>query len=125
MKLAIPLFGTRISPRFDCAPALMLVTLENGEVVKKERLLLGGLNPLERIAKLSEIGANVVICGAIDGFSHSLLIQRGIRIYSWVTGDAEKALKLFINGDLQPGIIIMPGGKRGCWRFRRGAKWKW
>ncbi len=35
MKVAIPIFGPRVSPRFDCAPSLLLFTVEDGKVVER------------------------------------------------------------------------------------------
>ncbi len=32
MKVAIPIFGPRVSPRFDFAPALLIFTLQDGKV---------------------------------------------------------------------------------------------
>ena len=29
-KIAIPTFGTRVSPRFDCAQAVLVVAFDNG-----------------------------------------------------------------------------------------------
>ncbi len=125
MKLAIPLFGTRISPRFDCAQELLIFTIEDGKILKKEKLLWRGVSPYDRIAELGKMGVNMVICGSVDGFFHNLLHQRGIRVYSWVTGDVEKAVELFLIGELQPGMILMPGGRRGRWRCGRRAGWRW
>lgn len=125
MKLAIPLFGKRISPRFDCATELLLITIENKEALKREKLLWRGLHAYERITELIKMGVDMLICGAIDGFSHTLLAQKGIKVYSWVTGEAENAIELFLKGHLQPGMILMPDGKSGRWRFRRGAGWRW
>jgi predicted Fe-Mo cluster-binding NifX family protein len=125
MKLAIPLFGTRISPRFDCAQELLMFTIEDGKIIKKDKLLWRGVNLYERIAELGKLGVNMVICGALDGFSHTLLRQRGIRVYSWVTGNAEKIVEIFLRGELHPGMILMPGGRRGHWRCGRRAGWRW
>ena len=33
MKVAIPTFGDRVSPRFDCANTFLVVTLERDEIV--------------------------------------------------------------------------------------------
>jgi predicted Fe-Mo cluster-binding NifX family protein len=125
MKLAIPLFGTRISPRFDCAQELLIFTIEDGKILKKEKLLWRGVSLYERIAELGGLGVNIVICGAVDGFSHTLMHQRRIGVYSWVTGNAEKIVEIFLRGELQPGMILMPGGRRGRWRCGRRAGWRW
>jgi len=125
MKLAIALFGTRISPRFDCAPELLRVTIENGEILSREKLLWRSLLPYARIAELAEMKVDMIICGAIDGISYNMLVQKGIRVYSWITGEAEKAVELFLKRELQPGMILMAGQKGRQWRCRKGARWRW
>jgi predicted Fe-Mo cluster-binding NifX family protein len=36
MKIAIPLFQERVSPRFDTSPVFLLSMVENGQVTKQE-----------------------------------------------------------------------------------------
>jgi len=125
MKVAIPLFGSRVSPRFDCAPDILLATVEGDKVIAREKFSAQKWHPLQLINQLFQWGAQVVICGAIDGFSSRFLSQRGLRAIPWVTGEAEEALKLFMEGRLEPGIILHPGGRRKRWRFcgGRGPRW--
>ena len=49
MKVAIPLFRNRISPRFDFSPELWIITVENGEVVHQDKLQTTHLNLLQRL----------------------------------------------------------------------------
>lgn len=66
MKIAIPIFGPRVSPRFDCAPGLLLFTLERGKVVDREELPLIPWDPWLRMEKLKEMNIQALICGGID-----------------------------------------------------------
>lgn len=121
MKVAIPLFGSRVSPRFDCAPDILFATVDGGKVASREKFSILRWHPFQLINQLLQMGAEVVICGAIDAFAARFLAQRGLRVIPWVTGQAEEALKLFIEGRLEPGIILQPRGKRRRWRFDRGG----
>ena len=98
MKIAIPLFDTRISPRFDHAQGFLLVEEENGEIIERKELPAVGLTPLTRVKKLSELGIDTLICGGIDRASAQQLSFNGVRIYSWVTGEGEDALRCFLSG---------------------------
>jgi len=119
MKIAIPLFNRRIAPRFDCAHDFLLAVAENGEVIEHEELPATRWTPLERVEKLKDLGVDIVICGGIDNVSARRLNFYRVRIYSWVTGRAEDALQSLIRGELEPGIMVGPGGRRrGRWRFR-------
>ena len=126
MKVAIPLFGSRVSPRFDCAQRMLLVKIEDKEVVEKEEIWVARWNPLQRITRLTELGIDTVICGGISNFSVRMLANNGIRVISWITGEAEEAIKLHLKGQLKPGVIMGPGGRRQRWRFlARGRRRGW
>ena len=119
MKIAIPLFGTRISPRFDHTKKFLLVTAENGNIIERQVLLTEGWTSFTRIKRLRELGIDTLICSGIDCFSARQLNFNGIRIYSWVTGEAEDALRCFLRGGLEPGDMVGSGGHRcGRWRFK-------
>ena len=119
MKIAIPLFNSRIAPRFDCAQDFLLAVAENGEVIEHEELSATRWTPLERVEKLKDLNVDIVICGGIDNVSARRLNFYRVRIYSWVTGRAEDALQSLIRGELELGIMVGSGGRRrGRWRFR-------
>ena len=121
MKIAIAIFGTRVSPRFDFAPGFMLVEMTNGEIVSRREIPAEGWDGFERIKELAELAVETVICGAIDQFSLRQLEVRGIKVYSWITGEAEDALSSFQKGQLKSGFMMAQGGRCcGRWRFRQG-----
>jgi predicted Fe-Mo cluster-binding NifX family protein len=109
MKIAIPIFGARVSPRFDFAPRLLLYTLEDGRVVGREELSLDSWNAWERVERLKQMGVEALICGGIPGCSAQALEEYRIRVISWVSGDAEEALSCFLRGELSPGRNLCPG----------------
>jgi len=106
MKIAIPLFDTRISPRFYYTKQFLLVTSENGAVIDRQQLPAEGLTSHTRVKKLIEQGVDTLICDDIDRTSAQHLSSNGIRIYSRVTGEAEDALRCFIQGGLE---LLLPG----------------
>ena len=120
VKIAVPLFDRRVAPRFDCAGDFLFAAVENGEIVECRKLPASGWNRRQRVKKLSELGVDILICGGIDKQSARLLVFYGIRMYTWVTGMAEDALRSFLKGDLESGTMVGSGGRpRGRWRFRR------
>lgn len=124
MKIAIPLFGTRISPRFDFSPEIRIITVEDGKVVHQENLLVAHLNLPQRLDQLASNGVNKVICGGIDGFCLNQLGSRGIDVVHNVVGEAEIASDLFMKGRLQPGFCCeRRGGRRFC-GLKKGPPWK-
>ena len=121
MKIAIPMFNSRVSPRFDFASKVMVATVDKGEVVEREIYSLNDLNPIRRSSLLSDLGVNVILCGGISSFSQRLINANAIEIIPMVQGEIEEVLDLFIKGNLTSAMI--PGlqekeskdhqGKRG------------
>lgn len=120
MKIAVPIFGKVISPRFDGAQVMVLLTVENGEVVAKEKWRTQNLPPLSLIRKLSGAEVDVLICGNIDSVSEEAVEAMGIKLIPWVTGEAEDAVACFLKGELAPGSIVGAQGVCGRWGVGMG-----
>jgi predicted Fe-Mo cluster-binding NifX family protein len=121
MKIAIPLFGNRISPRFDFSPEMWIITIEGKEVMDQERLSMGNLNLPQRLDHLAARGVDKVICGGIDGFSVNQLGNRGIDVVQDVIGEAQLAFDLFMKGRLRPGFCCERRRGRGFCAWRGGS----
>ena len=103
MKIAIPTFGDRVSPRFDFSPELWVLEVKRGEVVSQEKLSSANLNISQRVEQITSNGVDKVICGGIDEFSMSQLGSKGIEVVQDVIGEAAVAFGLFLKGRLRPG----------------------
>ncbi len=111
MKVAIPVFNSRVSPRFDFAPKILLATVNGKRVVEREQYSLVHLNPIRRNSLLCELGVDVLICGGISIFSQRLIVNKGIDLIPMVQGEVDQVLNLFINGNLDSSIIPTMQGK--------------
>jgi predicted Fe-Mo cluster-binding NifX family protein len=123
MKIAIPIFGNRISPRFDFSPELWIIEVERGKVVGQEKLSTANLNLPQRLEQVTSSGVDKVICGGIDWFSRNQLGSRGIDVVQDVIGDAEIVFNLFMKGRLRPGFCCERRGRRFC-GWKKGPPWK-
>jgi predicted Fe-Mo cluster-binding NifX family protein len=121
MKIAIPIFGNRISPRFDFSPEMWIITAENGELVNQEKLSTSNLNLPQRLEQITSNEVDKVICGGIDGFSLNQLGNRGIDVVQNVMGEAEIAFHLLMRGRLRPGFCCEKRGGRGFCPWRRDS----
>ena len=119
MKIAIPVFGTRISPRLDCAKKILLIKIEEKDrkVLSVEEKKFQTVEAGENIEFYLSNEIEVVICGAISIELQAFFVKHEIRVISWVTGEAQKALDLFIEGKLASGTMLCPGMKLRKWRF--------
>lgn len=115
-KVAIPLFGTRISPHFTYADMALLVEIENGEVAQSREIALGQTDELQRIQYLKSLEIDTLICGGISNIAEHMLAEQAVNVISWVTGEARDALEQFLCKRLAPGTWLCP--KRH--RCRRG-----
>jgi predicted Fe-Mo cluster-binding NifX family protein len=124
MKIAIPIFENRISPRFDFSPQMWVIEVERGKVVGQEKFSTANLNLPQRLEQITSNGIDKVICGGIDGLSRDQLGSRGIDVVQDVIGDADIVLNLFMRGRLRSGFCCEGRGRRGfCpWRKTSGGK---
>ena len=124
MKIAIPIFVNRISPRFDFSPEIWVIEVERGKVLGQEKLSTANLNLPQRLEQVTSNGVDKIICGGIDGLSRNQLGSKGIDVVQDVIGDADIVFDLFIRGRLRPGFCCERRGRRGfCpWRRESGGR---
>jgi len=122
MKVAIPQWQGRVSPVLDVAERVLVVDLiAGGEVSRRDAALAaGGL--LERARQLRQIGAEVLICGAISRPLELALEGAGIQIIPHTCGQVEEVLAAFIRGQLDQEVFLMPGCRGRRRRFRAGRR---
>lgn len=121
MKIAIPVFQTKISPRFDQAQGFVVLEMENDNIIVRKTLTTQGWSVLDKMKHLVDLEVNTLICGGIDRASLQYLGFKGIKIYSWVTGEVEDAVSCFLSHRMRPGIILGKHGTMiGRWQFCNG-----
>ncbi len=121
MKIAIPMFTTRVSPRFDFASKILIAAIADRKVIERQEFSLINLNPIRRNSLLCELGVNVLICGGISTFARRLAVGNGIDVIPMVQGEIEEVLNLFMGGDLSSAIIPVSSGKGNRYHGNRKA----
>jgi len=106
MKIAIPVFESRISPRFDFAPGFGLYEIEGKNVTGSREISCEGWSDIDRVSKLKALGVDTLICGGLPGYMLCLLTNNGIKVIPWIAGNASDALALFLEGRLDSGMVI-------------------
>ncbi len=120
MRLAIPTFGSRVSPRFDCSHKILLVDIEGGKIIGRREIDVSHWHPLSHINKVHDLKTDTVICGGICNRDYYGLFNDGIRVIPLVFGEVEEVIKAFLNGDLVGGSLRFRGRRR---RRECGRKW--
>ena len=100
MIIAIPIFGTRISPRFDCAVNLLIVTTRDDEISSREENSMEQLPWCKRIEILVQKEVDTVLCGGIRRCDFFLLTNAGMNVYAGLTGEVDSILHSFLAGEI-------------------------
>ena len=100
MKIAIPYWQGRISPVFDMAKEIMLIHVENGHVVGRNKTLIVEKNPLTRVNYIVQLGTEVLICGAILWSLQRALSSTGVHVIANIHGQVEDAIKALLSNQL-------------------------
>lgn len=112
MKIAIPLFGTRISPHFDYAKTALLITIEGSKVIESNEVLLGDCDAIQRVLHFKNAEITTLICGGVSNIAERMLAEKNITVIPWISGDAQDALKLFLQGRLTAGAMLCNGRRK-------------
>jgi predicted Fe-Mo cluster-binding NifX family protein len=103
MKIAMAHWQRRVSPVFDVADRLFLITIKDGREVRRESLRLASIDPFERARKLAERGVNVLLCGAVSAALEKALTAAGIQVLGFLGGEVESIVAAFLDGQLNDG----------------------
>jgi predicted Fe-Mo cluster-binding NifX family protein len=121
MKVAITVWGNRISPVFDSAQTLLITEISKSKIVDRQIEKIQAGLVCRMIDLLEKLRVEVLICGALSAWPAVLFETHGIELVPFIAGDAEMVLSLYAEGkDLAE--FIMPGCPRHrCCRGRRCA----
>jgi predicted Fe-Mo cluster-binding NifX family protein len=124
MRVALPLFGTEVAPRFAHASELLVVEIEGGQEVSRQVLSMRALDWHQRVQLLSRLGVSVVLAGGFNRCLWPVARASGLRVYWGQCGEAGAVLAAFVRGELQDPAQPEPppgGGPRQRCR-RRGRR---
>ena len=126
MRVAIPTWIDRVSPVFDVARRLVVVTLGGDRQVKREEAAIEAADLAVRVARVTQLGVDVLICGAISMPLEAMLASAGIRVIPHKCGRVEDIVVAFASGQLTDETFLMPGccGRRGRFRVRHRGGWR-
>jgi predicted Fe-Mo cluster-binding NifX family protein len=70
----------------------MVADVAEGDVHVRCEEEIADLDLAQRTALLKKLGVQALACGAISEFSHNALLERGIEVYPWVSGEVQDLL---------------------------------
>ncbi len=121
MKVSIPTRAGRVSPVFDVARQLLVVTIEEGRESFREQAAIEETQLSARVRCVTSLGVDVLICGAISMQLEAMLVSAGVRVIPHTCGAVEEIIQAFESGRLTDEEYLMPGccGRRRRIRGRR------
>ena len=125
MRVAIPTWTGRVSPVFDVARLLLVVDINDGAEVSRNEAIIEETQLVPRTRRVTQLGVNVLICGAISMPLEAMLVSAGVRVIPHTCGTVEEVLQAFASGGLTDERFLMPGccGRRRRFRGRhRGGR---
>lgn len=109
MRIAISIWGDKISPVLDTAAKLLIVENANQREIARFETYLKGQNIHRRCAFIQGLNIDVLICGAVSRQMSGMLTSSGIKVISEISGPAETVLEAYFQGTLMNSGFFMPG----------------
>ena len=109
MKIAIPVCGNRVSTVFDAAEELLMIENNPGAAPVQSRTFWREDTLIARAARIRELGAQVLICGALSEVVKRMLEAAGIRVIPFIRGTADEVFEAFCKGKLSRERFFLPG----------------
>lgn len=114
MKVAIPRMGERVAPCFEYCATMAVFTVDGAEVVDQVDAVIASHDPFDRVRLLRDRQVDTIICGGVQEPYEEALRASGITVISWVAGDVDDLLDMFLRGRLVAGTGARGGaGRRG------------
>ena len=108
MRAAITVFGSSVSPLFDAARKLLVADVDARRPPRRELREIGDLDLPQRLALLSTLEVQLVVCGGISAFLERSLVDRGIAVCPWVAAEIDEVLELLaVRGALDPRRVVV------------------
>ncbi|BBO80694.1 NifB/NifX family molybdenum-iron cluster-binding protein [Desulfosarcina ovata] len=109
MKVAVTVWEDRISPVFDASRRLLVVSIEKGCIVDRSVVIFNPERPSNLVKTLAELGAPVLICGAVSRVPATVIAAGGIVLIPFIAGKVERVLGAYAKGEPLTPTFVMPG----------------
>lgn len=100
MRIAVTYENGQIFQHFGHTEQFKLYDVEDGKITAEQIIptLGSGHGALAGFLSLNKVDA--LICGGIGGGAQTALSEAGIKLYGGVSGSADEAVKMFVEGRL-------------------------
>ena len=109
MKVAVTVWGDRISPVFDASRRLLVATIESARIVDRSYVIFNPERPSSLVKTLAELDVPVLVCGAVSQVPASVITAAGIQLIPFIAGRVERVLLAYAAGSPLAPTFVMPG----------------
>lgn len=100
MKIAVTYEDGEVFQHFGRTEQFKLYDIEDGKITGSQILGCNGASHSGVGMVLNTLGADVLICGGMGTGARNMVANMGIQLVSGITGDADSAVNMFINGKI-------------------------
>ncbi len=108
-RIAVTAWGDRVSPVFDSAQTLLLIEMAANKILERRYQHFHPWTLKHHLPYLLELEPEVIICGAISEEPALVLEKAGIMLISFISGEIEEILPLYMQGNKNWCGFAMPG----------------
>ena len=109
MKVAITIWDNRISPVLDSSHMLLIAEIENSKIMNKTNIAYNPQMPSRLPELLSELGIEVLICGAVSQLPADMIESSGVKLIPFITGNVDEILASYAKSATVVPSYLMPG----------------
>jgi predicted Fe-Mo cluster-binding NifX family protein len=113
-KVVLAVWQNRLAPLFDVAQQLLIVEVEAGRIIRRREAGMPDVPASSKAVRLVEMGAQILICGAISESLLAMIMGHGIRVMPFLAGDVAEIEQALLSNSLDSPKLAMPG-----WRKRQ------
>ena len=120
MKVAIPLYGSRVSPRFGYTRDFLIVELDGKKEIDRKALTMEINHPARMADSLAKEGVSVILSGGMNPHFQEQFRLRNIAVIWGLIGDADDVLATYLDDQVFSGMGPCPRRGRRRRMRRRG-----
>ena len=111
MNIAVTIWGNRVSPVFDSAKNLMIVQVGDRQISERDYDQVDFSTMDQCLSVLKKHQVDVLICGAITDVQSETVRAASVRLFPFISGQAEAVLESFMQDQAQITQYLMPGAR--------------
>ncbi len=101
MKIAFPVENGVLCPHFGHAPEFVFVELSDGVEVSRKSEVPPAHEPGVLPTWLGDMGVDILVAGGLGSRASELLIARGVKVITGISGTIDQALEKLNQGTLR------------------------